>query len=504
MPTAYTKVNLIDLTNLPSGISLFSLPDDVLLLVISFLGVKDILQLRQTSKRLYLMTKLRWVWSNAMKRQVIDKGLPVPASVDADLKEISAQHLEARAVHAAKFHENWYSSRPTPRRSIEFAAEVPFPDSVTFSENHPPKFVVRQVRFLPGRNGEVIVTSVNRFVTCWEVPLDGSGAYRIAEWQAPRSVEQLLVNEDPRHPVQLACMTGDTTGNHVSLIHTLVLDTFHGTLTEHATLRSFREISIPIYAFRGDWIAFGNPLLVWCIATLKASPEMKDLPSATKEGNTLIRRVPAHPANEDTTKVLKVKLLDNFMLVVRSQSIQMVEYDHPDGVTQKMNGFRSMEYPAREAVVVARPPKDNESICQWPITLLVRCTDEGFDTIRQYDLLPNPKVSSDPSEFPCLFPTQYTRVTQNVTSRHTMYPARCIVGFDVMEDGKSEADEADQGQVSGANALHICEQEIYSRRCDMSEIICRKYSLTAADLEDTVGRVAIGDRHGKIEVLDLV
>jgi len=48
MPISYSKVNLIELAK-PAGTSIYSLPDDVLLLIISFVDVKDILKLRQVS-----------------------------------------------------------------------------------------------------------------------------------------------------------------------------------------------------------------------------------------------------------------------------------------------------------------------------------------------------------------------------------------------------------------------------------------------------------------------
>ncbi|KAL6302334.1 hypothetical protein BKA93DRAFT_751237 [Sparassis latifolia] len=56
-----------------------------------YVELKDILALRKTSKRFYSMTKLRWVWYDAMKRHVIAKSLPVPAA-DVDLRVCSAEH----------------------------------------------------------------------------------------------------------------------------------------------------------------------------------------------------------------------------------------------------------------------------------------------------------------------------------------------------------------------------------------------------------------------------
>lgn len=158
----------------------------------------------QASKRFYTITKLRWVWHDAMKRHVIDRGLPVPAA-DADLKAFSAEHLEARAVHAARFHDNWCSSKPKATRKIEFRADRPLLDDLNYQNGTS----VSQIFFLPGRNGEFLVTAVGRVITCWEVPLDGSGAYRVAEWVSSKKIDQLVMNEDPRHPVVLAYVSGD-------------------------------------------------------------------------------------------------------------------------------------------------------------------------------------------------------------------------------------------------------------------------------------------------------
>jgi len=134
------------------------------------------------------MTKLCWVWSNAMKRHIIDRGLPVPAG-SSDIKALSSEHLEARAVHAAKFHENWYSPRPAPRRSIEFRG-------AKFNIEKPANTIIRQVLFLPGRNGELLLSTAGKVMTCWEVPLGGSGAYPVAEWVSEAEIEQMIVNED--------------------------------------------------------------------------------------------------------------------------------------------------------------------------------------------------------------------------------------------------------------------------------------------------------------------
>lgn len=108
--------------------------------------------------------------------------------------------------------------------------------------------------------------------------------------------------------------------------------------------------------------------------------------------------------------------------------------------------------------------------------------------------------------------------THNVTTRHAQYPARCLLGFDICTPhqnppsrtaSKSSRFEVNllkekPSSLQDANDLHICKGQLYARRCDMSEILRKKYSLVTADLEDSVGRIAVGDRCGKIEVLDYV
>lgn len=146
------------------------------------------------------MSKLRWVWYDAMKRHVVQKGLPIPAASVADLKALDAAHLEARAVHAVKFDDNWNSPHPAARKAIEFSA-LTLGDDKLPADN---QTAVSHVAFLPGRNGKYLITVVGRVLTCWEVPLGESEAYRVAEWTSARTIEQVIVNDDPQSGIVLA------------------------------------------------------------------------------------------------------------------------------------------------------------------------------------------------------------------------------------------------------------------------------------------------------------
>lgn len=179
-----------------------------------------------------------------------------------------------------------------------------------------------------------------------------------------------------------------------------------------------------------------------------------------------------------------------------------------------------------------------------PVSILLRTYDDGFDTIRQYDVEINRKwregSEEEDTRFPYVLPTQPTRAigvapsscdllvgpngigfwvqTKNVTAKRSIFPARCLVGFDFTHSHSAEGGEGQGGgenherenegeapkTVDGANDMYLCQREVYARRCDMSEIICRRYALMSADIEDAVGRIVIGYRHGWVEVLDYV
>lgn len=193
--------------------TILSLPDDIMLEIITFIRVKDVLALRQvrvppltkraakphtrdtqTCKKLCRLTKSRWVWTNAVKRHVLGKGLPIPAS-NPGIKSLSAAHLEARVVHAAKLHDNWYSKNPRPRQAIEFQARCMLDDAAGT-----PASPVSQVLFMPARSGEFLLVLAGKRLSCWEVPLDGSGAYEIVcIHEDGINIEQVIVNQEPEN-----------------------------------------------------------------------------------------------------------------------------------------------------------------------------------------------------------------------------------------------------------------------------------------------------------------
>lgn len=46
-------------------------------------------------------------------------------------------------------------------------------------------------------------------------------------------------------------------------IYTLSLDTFHGWFKPRAAVRAYRSQVVPLHVMHGDYIAMGDPLILW-------------------------------------------------------------------------------------------------------------------------------------------------------------------------------------------------------------------------------------------------
>ena len=240
------------------------------------------------------------------------------------------------------------------------------------------------------------------------------------------------------------------------------------------------------------------------------------------------------------------KVADNF-IVARTKCIEV--YRVPIWSTEEQrytrNGYivsaLAMDSgPAREAAIVVRPsieePEASSSTALPPLPPVTVLLAQYSYTLMQIDLIAMRTNKEGTSTVPYDMPRSPTRVfqiapsscqlkvssggkgiwmqTHNIVNRHAKYPARCIMGFDICTATQDFAPYTlkpnhcelslmmNKDDVPGASDVHICQSQLYSRRCDMSEILRRKYCVVTAALEDSVGRIAVGDRQGRIEVLD--
>jgi hypothetical protein len=236
------------------------------------------------------------------------------------------------------------------------------------------------------------------------------------------------------------------------------------------------------------------------------------------------------------------------MIVVRARCLEVYAFPH---WSLEKNQYIRAGYivsalamdaqPAREAAIIVRPRVNIQSASLHPnilpsVTVLLQ-SSSALTTLTQIDLLPSKSFKKDELNAPYDLPVSPTRIyqiapsssqlkvssggkgiwiqTHNITTRLARYHARCIVGFEItscpkpippntsnhceiflLKDKAADSDEVGD--------VFMCQSQLYARRCNMSEIIRKKYSIIAADLEDSVGRIAVGDCWGKVEILDYV
>ncbi|KDQ61905.1 hypothetical protein JAAARDRAFT_172343 [Jaapia argillacea MUCL 33604] len=229
-----------------SAICLTALPIDILLHILSYLSVKDILRLRQTSTSFLSLTRLHPVWFDAFHTHVRDANIPVPgfssSSRSSDITHLPQTSLELLTIRALRLRKNWLSPCPTPVRRSEIS---PIPleyETIEIDGERGDRDRLRNVvvRFLPGRGNRYLLTVTahtnfirRRFtVQCWDLssPASQSVEKRKFKCVAVRrftEVVSVAVNMDPSDAA-VFCITckveGADTTHVATFIHSLDLD----------------------------------------------------------------------------------------------------------------------------------------------------------------------------------------------------------------------------------------------------------------------------------------
>ncbi|KAG2123675.1 hypothetical protein BD769DRAFT_902392 [Suillus cothurnatus] len=149
--------------------SLDNLVDDILLQIFQTLSAQEILTLRQTSKRYYLLSKLRSVWHAAFCTEVLARNLPPPGPLCA-LRALSAADLECRTLLALSLQRRWPRSSSTPKVIVS---------SKTRER-------VDQILFIPG--GTQVLTVHGNRVVYWLIsgqPGAPQRLQKVGEWSSP-------------------------------------------------------------------------------------------------------------------------------------------------------------------------------------------------------------------------------------------------------------------------------------------------------------------------------
>ncbi|PBK61097.1 hypothetical protein ARMSODRAFT_897248 [Armillaria solidipes] len=159
--------------------TLYNLADDVLIYTISFLSIPDILLLRQTCKRLHALTRLRIVWTNAFKLDIVLNDYPFPLD-DTD--------LEHRTRHAYRLASRWLANSPlTPKSETTFIGSP-----------------VSEIKFVPGRRHKWVLTvskGIWSVLTIWDI----TRQQKCSEWSPKGAIfTEVKLNADPESEASVA------------------------------------------------------------------------------------------------------------------------------------------------------------------------------------------------------------------------------------------------------------------------------------------------------------
>ncbi|KAF7371003.1 F-box domain-containing protein [Mycena sanguinolenta] len=122
------------------------LPTDIILVILKYIGVKDLMRLRQTCKDFLQITQLRTVWHELLQREVIERNIPIPRLGGRNLAALTVKELESCLADALRLRKNWISSSPVPAHSM------------TFQAVQEPQSQVVSLAFLPTRNRRCLIS----------------------------------------------------------------------------------------------------------------------------------------------------------------------------------------------------------------------------------------------------------------------------------------------------------------------------------------------------------
>ncbi|KAJ6485704.1 hypothetical protein C8R45DRAFT_829298 [Mycena sanguinolenta] len=141
------------------------LPTDIILVILRYIGVQDLMRLRQTCKDFLQITQLRSVWYQLLQSEVVHRNIPIPRLGGRSLAGLTAKELEACLADALRLRKNWISSSPVATHSM------------TFQAVQEPQSQVVSLAFLPTRHNRCLMSLSLRLadghriftLQCWDL-----------------------------------------------------------------------------------------------------------------------------------------------------------------------------------------------------------------------------------------------------------------------------------------------------------------------------------------------
>ncbi|KAF8335726.1 uncharacterized protein EI90DRAFT_250151 [Cantharellus anzutake] len=161
--------------------SLQTLILDVLIEILSYIGVRDILSLQRTCKGIRRVTQLHTVWKNVLEKHIIPSGQSISLPSNVPLPDQSALDLKRAAIYAARLEHNWTSVTPRIFTRTQFC---------TASR-------VNRTFFIPGHSGKYLLTvSGGDEVSIWYLEPDLGRSWKILDWNVQGTVIDAVPNSD--------------------------------------------------------------------------------------------------------------------------------------------------------------------------------------------------------------------------------------------------------------------------------------------------------------------
>lgn len=225
---------------------------------------------------------------------------------------------------------------------------------------------------------------------------------------------------------------------------------------------------------------------------------------------------------------------NNSILLLRQNTVELFLFPTVQApLTQtSINPVASYTFPffAYEATLTGYYPQAHGApmsvsgqTLRHPISVLLRAHEDGDDNVHHFvfDLEPRQLDGSLPSR-PIRFPPTHARKipvspscsrlylnpsgrgywleTRNVGSKRRSYPARCVIGLCITSTSTRGVapDLPETWQVD----LKVGTTPLYHRQCGLKDLKEGRHRISIVAMDDSVGRVAVGDIDGAIVVLD--
>ncbi|KAJ7614665.1 hypothetical protein DFH06DRAFT_1063107 [Mycena polygramma] len=361
-----------------------TLPTDIIIIVIKYLGVKDLMKLRQTCKDFLEITKLRSVWHDLLQTEVIQRNIPIPGLAGRDLATLTSKELESSFADALCLRKNWISPSPVPIHRVTFR---------TIDE---PQSQVVSVAFLPAQDKSrwlvslSLTTNNQRLYTlqCWDLLHSPTC---IAQRSIRRDFHGFRINTDASHAASVALRT--SVGIEILGMDFSASNPDAGFIT----LQVLEILDESLQAFSGSTLLtkFGDARLH--LRTI----ENPDFPVELR-----------NPSNTVQKECIDSLVTDKYVLVVRTtdlefyslssfragSSARVIEPLTSHTWQWRVDSVSLAHQPSWEAAARATEPSINilvryASLFPWPVNALhhyVLPRDEAYDPRNDIDALNKP------------------------------------------------------------------------------------------------------------------